>query len=165
MRQPTIKSGKIHWFNSEYNINVKERGKIMVKKFLLVNLDKFADKSPEVLKNKPLSEVKKLATYDFTAEELAEFINNTLDIINFFTYPYEVEDVDKPCIEVDLTEGEWHDAVINNELLVHIKRENIGYSVDLYNKNDLSADGYISSAIAFDDDFVHIYDDNCDEEV
>lgn len=79
---------------------------------------------------------------------------------------YTVEDVDKPCTEVDLTEDDWHDTVINNELLVHIKRENIGYSVGLYDKNDLSDDGCISSAIAFDEDFViNIDDDNWDEEV
>lgn len=78
---------------------------------------------------------------------------------------YTVEDVDKPCTEVDLTEDDWYDTVINDELLVHIKRHNIGYSVDLYNKNDLSDDGYISSATAFDDDFVIVDDDNWDEEV
>ena len=78
---------------------------------------------------------------------------------------YTVEDVDKPCTEVDLTEDDWHDTVINGELLVHIKRNDIGYSVDLYNKNDLSDDGYISSATAFDDDFVNADDDNWSKEV
>lgn len=73
---------------------------------------------------------------------------------------YTVEDVDKPCTEVNLTEDDWYDTVVNDELLVHIKRNDIGYSVDLYNKNDLSDDGYISSAIVFDDDFVIVDDDN-----
>ena len=78
---------------------------------------------------------------------------------------YTVEDVDHPCQEVTLTEDDWHDTVINDELLVHIKRNDIGYSVDLYNKNDLSDDGFISSATALDDDLVNVDDDGWDDEV
>ena len=78
---------------------------------------------------------------------------------------YTVEDVDKPCTEVTLTEDDWHDTVINDELLVHIKRNDVGYSVDLYNKNDLSDDGFISSVTAFDDDFVNADDDGWNDEV
>lgn len=108
-------------------------------------------------------------------EDKEHFTLNTIDAAidwyidtsdNLSLDRYTVEDVDKPCTEVDLTEDDWYDTVINDELLVHIKRENIGYSVDLYDKNDLSDDGYISSAIAFDDNFViNVDDDNWDEEV
>lgn len=98
-----------------------------------------------------------------TIDSAIDFYVDTSD--NLSLDRYTVEDVDKPCTEVDLTEDDWHDTVINDVLLVHIKRNDIGYSVDLYNKNDLSDDGYISSAIAFDDDFVIVDDDNWNEEV
>ena len=126
----------------------------MAKKFLLVNLNKFVNENHESLKNKPLLEVKELATYDFTAEELAEFINNTSGIINFFIYPYEVED------EVTLKEDDWYNITVNDQLGVHIKRNDVGYSVDLYDVKNLSDDRFISSAIAFNDDFAN--EDNDD---
>lgn len=126
----------------------------MAKKFLLVNLNKFVSENHEPLKNKPLLEVKELATYDFTAEELTEFINNTSDIINFFIYPYEVED------EVTLKEDDWYNITVNDQLGVHIKRNDVGYSVDLYDVKNLSDDRFISSAIAFNDDFAN--EDNDD---
>ena len=126
----------------------------MTKKFLLVNLNKFVNENHEPLKNKPLLEVKELATYDFTAEELAEFINNTSDIINFFIYPYEVED------EVTLEEDDWYNITVNDQLGIHIKRNDVGYSVDLYDVKTLSDDRFISSAIAFNDDFAN--EDNDD---
>ena len=121
----------------------------MTKKFLLLNLDKFADKSPEVLKNKPLSEVKKLATYDFTSEEFAKFLNEKGNIQDFITYPYEIED------EVILKEDDWYYITVNDQLGVHIKRNEVGYSVDLFNIYDMAGDGFISSATAFDDDFIN----------
>lgn len=126
----------------------------MAKKFLLVNLNKFVNENHESLKNKPLLKVKELATYDFTAEELAEFINNTSDIINFFIYPYEVED------EVTLKEYDWYNITVNDQLGVHIKRNDVGYSVDLYDVKNLADYGFISSAIAFNDDFAN--EDNDD---
>lgn len=125
----------------------------MSKKFLLLNLDKFEEETIEKVLHKPLLEVKKLATYDFTAEEFAKFLNNEGNIQDFITYPYEVED------EVTLKEDDWYDITVNGQLGVHIKRNEVGYSVDLYDVHDLSDDGFISSATAFDDDFINEDDD------
>ena len=67
--------------------------------------------------------------------------------------------------QINLTQDDWYDLIINDELLVHIKHNDIGYSVDLYNKNDLSDDGFISSATALDDDLVNVDDDGWNDEV
>lgn len=98
-----------------------------------------------------------------TINQAIDFYIETSD--NLSLDRYTVEDVDDPCVEVTLTNDDWHDTVINDELLVHIKRNDVGYSVDLYNKNDLTDDGYISSATAFDDDFVNIDDDDWNDPV
>lgn len=131
----------------------------MAKKFLLLGLDKFEEETIVEVLHKPLLEVKKLATHDFTAEELAKFLNDEGDIQNFYVYPYEVED------EVTLTRDDWYDITVNDQLGVHIKRNEVGYSVDLYNVHDLSDDGFISSATAFDDDFIKEDDDGWNDEV
>ena len=131
----------------------------MAKKFLLLNLDKFGEEPVEEVLHKPLLEVKKLATHDFTAEEFAKFLNDEGNIQDFITYPYEVED------EVTLKEDDWYDITVNDQLGVHIKRNEVGYSVDLYNVHDLSDDGFISSATAFDDDFINEDDDGWNDEV
>lgn len=69
----------------------------------------------------------------------------------------------KDEIKIKMGEDDWFDVVINNELLVHIKRNDIGYSVDLYknateeemSKDDYDFDGdFISSCIALDDDLI-----------
>ena len=131
----------------------------MAKKFLLLNLDKFEEETVEEILHKPLLEVKKLATYDFTAEEFAKFLNDEANIQDFITYPYEVED------EVTLKEDDWYDITVNDQLGVHIKRNEVGYSVDLYNVHDLSDDGFISSATAFNDDFINEDDGDWNDEV
>ena len=131
----------------------------MAKKFLLLGLDKFEEETVEEVLHKPLLEVKKLATHDFTAEEFAKFLNDKGNIQDFITYPYEVED------EVTLKEDDWYDITVNDQLGVHIKRNEVGYSVDLYNVHDLSDDGFISSATAFDDDFINEDDDGWNDEV
>ena len=144
----------------KYSCKQNERGKIMAKKFLLLDLDKFEDYTKDELLHQPLSEeLKKSATHDFTAEELAQYLNNEGDIENYMVYPYVVED------EVTLTQDDWYDITVNDELGVHIKRNDVGYSVDLYNVNDLSDDGFISSATALDDDFVNVDDDGWNDEV
>lgn len=61
----------------------------MAKKFLLLGLDKFEEETVDEVSHKPLLEVKKQATHDFTAEELAKFLNDEGDIENFYVYPYE----------------------------------------------------------------------------
>lgn len=119
----------------------------MTKKFLLLGLDKFEKETIVEVLHKPLLEIKKLATHDFTAEELASYINNEGGMVNLYVYPYEVED------EVMLKEDDYYNITVNNQLGVYIKRNEVGYSVDLYDIHDLSDDGFISSAIAFDDDF------------
>lgn len=131
----------------------------MAKKFLLVDLDKFEEETVDEVLHKPLLEVKKLATHDFTAEELAKFLNGVNTISDFITYPYEVED------EVTLKEDDWYDITVNDQLGIHVKRTEVGYSVDLYNVHDLSDEGFISSATAFDDDFIKEDDDGWNDEV
>ena len=131
----------------------------MAKKFLLLSLDKFRKETTIEVLQKPLSEIKKLAIHDFTAEEFAKFLNDKGNIQDFITYPYEVED------EVVLREDDWHDITINDQLGIHIKRNDVGYSVDLYNVHDLSDDGFISSATAFDDDFINEDNDGWNDEV
>ena len=131
----------------------------MAKKFLLLSLDKFRKETTIEVLQKPLSEIKKLAMHDFTAEEFAKFLNDKGNIQDFITYPYEVED------EVVLREDDWHEITINDQLGIHIKRNEVGYSVDLYNVHDLSDDGFISSATAFDDDFINEDDDGWNDEV
>lgn len=131
----------------------------MAKKFLLLGVDKFEEETVEEVLHKPLLEVKKLVTHDFTAEEFAKFLNNEGNIQDFITYPYEVED------EVTLKEDDWYNITVNDQLGVHIKRNEVGYSVDLYNVHDLSDAGFISSATAFDDDFINEDDDGWNDEV
>lgn len=131
----------------------------MTKKFLLLNTDKFVKETIVEALQKPLSEIKKAATHDFTAEEFAKFLNNNGNIQNFITYPYEAED------EIALKENDWYDITVNDKLGIHIKRNDVGYSVDLYNVHDLSDDGFISSATAFDDDFINEDDDGWNDEV
>ena len=131
----------------------------MAKKFLLISLDQFRKETTIEGLQKPLSEIKKLAIHDFTAEEFAKFLNDKGNIQDFITYPYEVED------EVTLKEDDWYDITVNDQLGVHIKRNEVGYSVDLYNVHDLSDDGFISSATAFNDDFINEDDDGWSDEV
>lgn len=132
----------------------------MAKKFLLLDLDNVDGYTGEELLHRPFTEeLKKLATHDFTAEELALYLNNEGDTENYMVYPYEVED------EITLTEDNWHDIIVNDQLGVHIKRDEVGYSVDLYNIHDLSDDGFISSATAIYDDFIKEDDDGWNDEV
>ena len=64
-------------------------------------------------------------------------------------------------IKIKMGEDDWFDVIINNELLVHIKRNDVGYSVDLYknsteeemSEDDYDFDGdFISGCTAWDDD-------------
>ena len=70
-------------------------------------------------------------------------------------------------VSIVLKEDEAFDVIVNGELEVHIKRNDIGYSVDLYKHatpeemedDDYDFDGdYISSCTAYDDDLVDITD-------
>ena len=70
-------------------------------------------------------------------------------------------------VGIVLKEDEAFDVIVNGELEVHIKRNDIGYSVDLYKHatpeemedDDYDFDGdYISSCTAYDDDLVDITD-------
>ena len=57
-------------------------------------------------------------------------------------------------VHIGLKEDDWFDIHINNELEIHIKRNDIGYSVDLYKlkTSKFSDDDFISAAIALDED-------------
>ena len=125
----------------------------MAKKFLLLNLNKFKEETAEKVLHKPLLEIKKLATHDFTADEFVKFLNDEGNIQDFIIYSYEIED------EVTLKKDDWYDITVNDQLGVHIKRNEIGYSVDLYNVHDLSDDGFFSSVTVFNDDFINEDDD------
>lgn len=79
--------------------------------------------------------------------------------------------MDKDEIKIKMGEDDWFDVVINNELLVHIKRNDIGYSVDLYknateeemSQDDYDFDGdFISGCIALDDDLTNEDDEKED---
>lgn len=98
-----------------------------------------------------------------TINQAIDFYIDTSD--NLSLDRYTVEDIDNPCAEVTLTKDDWYDVVVNDELLVHIRCNDVGYSVDLYNKNDLSDDGFISSATAWDDDFVNVDNDGWNDKV
>lgn len=61
-----------------------------MQRFLLINVDKFDNLSKNEIDNLPISKKQSLATYDFTGNQLADYINNEFGIDNFLLYPYEL---------------------------------------------------------------------------
>lgn len=77
-----------------------------MKKFLLLDLDKVDGYTGEELLKLPLTEeLKKSATYDFTAEELAFYLNNEGDIENFYVYPYESAELRIGLVDSSIAQG------------------------------------------------------------
>lgn len=64
-------------------------------------------------------------------------------------------------IKINLVEDEFFDVIVNNQLEIHIRRNDIGYSVDLYKyvpqenmqEDHAFDDDFISGCTALDDDF------------
>ena len=56
----------------------------------------------------------------------------------------------------NLHEDEFFDIKINNELLIHVKRNDTGYSVDVYRDNNdpelMEDSGFLNSLTVWDDD-------------
>lgn len=66
-------------------------------------------------------------------------------------------------VKTQLTQDEFLDVKVNGELLIHIKRSDVGYIVDVYRDNndpDLMEDsGFIDSITVWDDDLSTDEDD------
>lgn len=59
-------------------------------------------------------------------------------------------------VKKQLTEDEFIDIKINDELLIHVKRNDVGYSVDVYRDNNdpekMEDSGFIDSITVWDSD-------------
>jgi len=55
---------------------------------------------------------------------------------------------------IKIKDYDYYDVIVNNKLLVHICRNDVGYNVDLYKHNtDPIDEDYISTCTALDDDW------------
>ena len=77
------------------------------------------------------------------AKELMEAMTSGL----YFVIPYENNSFD-----VGMAEDDSVAISCNDEMLVYIKRNDIGYSVDVYNQKQQNEDGLFGSITVFDDE-------------
>lgn len=64
-------------------------------------------------------------------------------------------------IKIKMVEDDYFDVIVNDQLEIHIRRNDIGYSVDLYKyisqenmqEDHAFDDSFISGCVALDDDF------------
>lgn len=58
-------------------------------------------------------------------------------------------------VKITINEDDFFDVKINNKLLIHIKRNDVGYSVDVYKDNkdpeEMEDSGFIDSITVWDD--------------
>lgn len=130
----------------------------------------------------PLDVQLEIAEYDVTAEQLAEYfqihfgqktyknlvrteqewleekhtereVKYAEEVIKAITSAdYFILTYNDGIIEEVLNEDENTVLTCNNELLINVKRNDVGYSVDVYNQRKQNEDGLFGSVTVFDDD-------------
>ena len=141
----------------------------MSKKILVIPFDRLEEKNIQIkdVNKVPLMGLKEFAVADWTVDELIDYINTApdfreLDEETHLFYTYEQQDDE---IFEDLQEDNSIEVILNNELQLHIKRNELDYTVDFYKwatDEEMSADDY-----DFDSDYiksVSVLDEELQEE-
>ena len=123
---------------AEYDINAEELAEYfqiyLGQKTLKMEEPKTEQEYLEVASNK-----KKFAY----AHEVVRSITST----DYYIIPY-----DNSIYEVSMNEDENSCLACNNELLINVKRNDVGYSVDVYDQHMQNEDGLFGSITVWDDD-------------
>ena len=122
-------------------------------KFAVIKLDALKDIELKNVSKLSYSEKVELADRVLTLPEFVDLINVAPEFSDIGLEKCVVAELQDDIEIIDLQEDESHDIEINNKLVVHIKRNDVGYSVDTYKKTDEpSDDAYIDSMTVWDDD-------------
>ena len=122
-------------------------------KFALIKLDALKDIELKNVSKLSYSEKVELADRVLTLPEFVDLINAAPEFSDIGLEKCVVAELQDDIEIIDLQEDESHDIEIDNKLVVHIKRNDVGYSVDTYKKaNEFSDDVYLDSMTVWDDD-------------
>ena len=122
-------------------------------KFAVIKLDALKDIELKNVSKLSYSEKVELADRVLTLPEFVDLINAAPEFSDIGLEKCVVAELQDDIEIIDLQEDESHDIEIDNKLVVHIKRNDVGYSVDTYKKaNEFSDDVYLDSMTVWDDD-------------
>ena len=128
-------------------------------KFAVIKLDTLEDKDIELKNVSKLSYSEKVEFADrvLTLPEFIDLVNTAPEFSNIDLEKCVVAELQDDIEIIALQEDESHDIEIDNKLIVHIKRDDVGYSVDTYKKTDESSDDiYLDSVTVLDDDLKEV---------
>lgn len=122
-------------------------------KFAVIKLDALKDIELKNVSKLSYSKKMELADRVLTLPEFVDLVNTAPEFSDIGLEKCVVAELQDDIEIIDLQEDESHDVEIDNKLVVHIKRNDVGYSVDTYKKTDEpSDDAYIDSMTVWDDD-------------
>src|SRR5574344_161368 len=134
-------------------------------KFAVIKLDALKDIELKNVSKLSYSKKMELADRVLTLPEFVDLINAAPEFSDIGLEKCVVAELQDDIEIIDLQEDESHDIEINNKLVVHIKRNDVGYSVDTYRKaNEFSDDVYLDSMTVWDDDLEDDLEEDLDIE-
>lgn len=134
-------------------------------KFAVIKLDALKDIELKNVSKLSYSEKVELADRVLTLPEFVDLVNTAPEFSDIGLEKCVVAELQDDIEIIDLQEDESHDIEIDNKLVVHIKRNDVGYSVDTYKKaNEFSDDVYLDSMTVWDDDLEDDLEEDLDIE-
>lgn len=134
-------------------------------KFAVIKLDALKDIELKNVSKLSYSEKVELADRVLTLPEFIDLVNTAPEFSDIGLEKCVVAELQDDIEIIDLQEDESHDIEIDNKLVVHIKRNDVGYSVDTYRKaSEFSDDVYLDSMTVWDDDLEDDLEEDLDIE-
>jgi hypothetical protein len=134
-------------------------------KFAVIKLDALKDIELKNVSKLSYSKKTELADRVLTLPEFVDLINAAPEFSDIGLEKCVVAELQDDIEIIDLQEDESHDIEIDNKLVVHIKRNDVGYSVDTYKKaNEFSDDVYLDSMTVLEDDLEEDLEEDLDIE-
>lgn len=133
-------------------------------KFAVIKLDALKDIELKNVSKLSYSKKMELADRVLTLPEFVDLVNTAPEFSDIDLEKCMVAELQDDIEIIDLQEDESHDIEVDNKLIVHIKRDDVGYSVDVYRKanefgvnshrkaNEFGDDVYLDSVTVWDDD-------------
>ena len=134
-------------------------------KFAVIKLDALKDIELKNVSKLSYSKKMELADRVLTLPEFIDLVNTAPEFSDIDLEKCVVAELQDDIEIIYLQEDESHDIEIDNKLVVHIKRNDVGYSVDTYRKaNEFSDDVYLDSMTVWDDDLEDDLEEDLDIE-
>ena len=138
-------------------------------KFAVIKLDALKDIELKNVSKLSYSEKVELADRVLTLPEFIDLVNTAPEFSDIDLEKCVVAELQDDIEIIDLQEDESHDIEIDNKLVVHIKRNDVGYSVDTYRKANEFSDGSHKKANEFSDDVyldsMTVWDDDLEDDL